>query len=743
MKTSLPLLGSALLLALFAAPSRASAAIPEHEDTFLTPGLLQGRVAGSANFTDPISSSDIALRRELGPIMGLFHTSPNGNNEYGGYQSEIDAVKTYWDFNVTFVYVGRIYLDASKVYAFGSRIDDSATMKIDGDVLYSYTGGGACRSVRYEPTWTGWHDVEIRCGNGAGMAGRNSPYCAIGKIGFCYCSADKDSPEAATIADHTCSGSVEETKWIKMIDDGLGTLFGTSPTTGFLDAVKVSYIGVHEGSLYVTVLPEIQEEVNVWIWYGPDYGGIDKASWGQELWVGKTDGSGTMPVSNSYGLPAGTEYVRFVATGYRDGTHKWAGETFAVADLPEAEFDPQVTCSRDAATATPFSVDMVVDVAYPGYGATEWTATLVYGPGEKDVATVSGSGSGQQRIHLDDLMGGYSYLGTLTVATDAGRSSTLSNVDVSTAAEPSLGLLPGLMQGLLEGTRNLTDGLDASTNEVRRELGPVMGLITDRGGYLYNSPVYYTSELDGVKSYWAGQVTYLYQGQIYLDATKEYAFGARNDDSCDIKIDGETVIEKGNCAHTTTPYIPTYTGWHSIDIRSGNNGGWAGANPYCPIGYKGIVYNDEGRCDHTCQNTHEDEDWWWPLKDAGDGTLLGTPGEVTRSDGLSIVSATRGLGSVSATVEVSVADSVTLYAWSGATYGGTDADAWDAVTGALGSHGVLDGASPLRVHVPIASDTQYVRLFAVSTRDASLVWTSPTIPVSSLANESGISVLFR
>ena len=58
----------AISLGLFGA---AFADIPEHEDTFLMAGLLQGRVAGPANFTDPITSSDIPIRRELGPVRGL------------------------------------------------------------------------------------------------------------------------------------------------------------------------------------------------------------------------------------------------------------------------------------------------------------------------------------------------------------------------------------------------------------------------------------------------------------------------------------------------------------------------------------------------------------------------------------------------------------------------------------------------------------------------------------------------
>ena len=720
--------------------------IPAHEDTFLMAGLLQGRVAGSANFTDPITLSDIAIRRELGPIMGLYNTSPNGNNEYAGYQSELDAVKTYWDFNVTFVYVGKIYLDASKVYAFGSRIDDSGYMKIDGEVLYRYTGGGACKSVRYEPAYTGWHDVEIRCGNGAGMAGRNTPYCAIGKIGFCYCSVDKDSADAATIANHVCSGSTEEPKWIKMIDDNTGTLFGTSAETGMLEALQVTYAAKDTSSgnaaVKATIHSAINEAVNIYAWYGPTYGGIDKNSWAHELWIGRTTGTGDDLINADFGVPADTAYVRFIASGANDGTHKWAADTLAVADLGPFNANPEASWSIDSETLTPFTADFKLNVAYMGFAATSWEATLLYGPSPDNLsqrAVTNGISASSAQIHLDNLYGASTVYAQLTVSNDKGGSLVLDNISFATAEEPSLGLLPGLLQGRLDGKRNLTDGLSASTTGVRRELGPVMGLYTDTSG----SGMPYTSEIDGEKSYWASQVTYLYVGNIYLDATKTYAFGARNDDSCEIKIDGSVVIAKGNCEHTTTPYVPSYTGWHSIAIRSGNDGGWAGANPYCPIGYKGIVYNAEGRTDHNCQNTHEDETWWIPLKDTGDGTLLGTPGVTKSSDGIAIVSGEKRPSGAAVRLVVKAEDSVKVYAWSGANYGGADESAWASKSGVLASKSVSEGDKAVRVTVPLPADAQYLRFIAVSDRDSSIVWTSPTMLVAGLGKSPGFVVIIR
>ena len=531
-----------------------------------------------------------------------------------------------------------------------------------------------------------------------------------------------------------------------MIDDNTGTLFGTSAETGMLEALQVTYAAKDTSSgnaaVKATIHSAINEAVNIYAWYGPTYGGTDKNAWAHEQWIGRTTGTGDDLINADFGVPADTAYVRFIASGANDGTHKWAADTLAVADLEPFSANPVVSWSIDSETLTPFTADFKLNVAYMGFAATSWEATLLYGPSPDNLsqrAVTNGISASSAQIHLDNLYGASTVYAQLTVSNDKGGSLVLDNISFATAEEPSLGLLPGLLQGRLDGKRNLTDGLSASTTGVRRELGPVMGLYTDTLG----GGMPYTSEIDGEKSYWASQVTYLYVGNIYLDATKTYAFGARNDDSCEIKIDGSVVIAKGNCEHTTTPYVPSYTGWHSIAIRSGNDGGWAGANPYCPIGYKGIVYNAEGRTDHNCQNTHEDETWWIPLKDTGDGTLLGTPGVTPSSDGIAIVSGEKRPSGAAVRLVVKAADSVKVYAWSGATYGGVDESAWDSKSGVLATKSVTEGDKAVRVKVPLSADAQYLRFIAVSDRDSSIVWTSPTMLVAGLGKSPGFVVIIR
>lgn len=704
----------------------ARAEIPSPEPTFLTPGLLQGRLAGQFNVEDSILKSDISIRRELGPGLGLITDQAGylfSNPKY--YVSPIDAVKTAWAENVTFVYTGVIHLDATKLYVFGARIDDSSFLKIGDTTLVSSASGGGCHLATFAPTYTGWYPVEIRCGNGGGWAGAN-PYCTVGKLGFCYLTVEAGSVEAEAYLAHrkdSCDDITAE--WTQLIDDGTGNLFGTSPQTGLLDAVKVTFIGKDGQELRASVRADIAEKVNIYAWYGPEYGGAVKADWAHEQWIGRTTGTAGETLNAAFQFPADTQYIRFVAIGAEDGTHKWAGETQSVSEIGPIVFAPQATCTVDPETATTFSATVKVDVTYPGFGANDWTAVLTSGGSVR--AEVSGTGAESKTIALENLLGGAAIPATLTITSDTGKTTVIEEVVIQTTAESSLGLRPGLMQGKLDGSRNLTDGMSASIADVRRELGPVMGLYTDKSGG--STP--YTSELDGVKSYWGNNVTYLYVGRIWLDATKTYAFGGRNDDSVDLSIDGEKVLATTGCKVTT--YKPTYTGWHALEIRSGNGAGWAGANPYCPIGYKGIVYNAEGKTDHTCQNTHEDEDWWIPLKDTGDATLLATPGVTAVSDQIAFATMERRPESFVAEVDLKMSDPVKVYAWTGATYGGVDEAAWTSKTGVLATKTVDGVKTGVKVKVPLQADDKFVRLVAVSTRDESVVWTSPTVPLDGLA----------
>ena len=721
----------------------AVAEIPSPEPTFLLPGLLQGRLDGKQDdFTSPITSSNIALRRELGPVMGLF-TDKGGYlyNNPTWYTSPLDGVKTAWAENATFAYVGRIYLDASKLYVFGARIDDSAFLKIGDDVVISYGRGGGCHIETYAPRYTGWHDAEIRCGNGAGWAGAN-PYCNVGNLGFCYFTVESGSAEASAYAGHSKDNcdNIDSTLWRSLIDDNTGTLFGTSAATGLLDALKVTFVGKDGLDICATVRADISEPVTIYAWFGSAYGGITSGDWDYTSEIGTTGGTAGEVVSASFPIAQDTRYIRFVAVGTADNTHKWASATLSVADISEVVVAPQVTCSVDPDTLTAFTADVKVDVSYPGFGASTWTAVLTYGAGR--CAEVSGTGAEVKTIALENLLGGTTTRATLTVASDTGKTTVLEDVAITTAPEQSLGMQPGLMQGKLAGAINMTDGMDKA-KDVRRELGPVMGLYTAR-----SSTSGYTSEIDGSTSYWSNDTTYLYTGFIWLDAAKTYAFGGRNDDSLELFIDGANVLHARNdgtapnCVKTT--YEPAYTGWHALEIRSGNGGGLAGANPYCPIGYKGIVYNAEGKVDHDCQNSHEVEDWWLPLKDANDAKLLGTPGVTTSSDQIAFTALERRADVLRATVDLAMDDPVSVYAWTGATYGGADASSWTSQTGVLATKTTSGAASDVRVNVPLQPGDKFVRLVAVSTRNGSFVWTSPTVPLDGLAvSRPGFTVIVR
>ncbi len=61
----------------------------------------------------------------------------------------------------------------------------------------------------------------------------------------------------------------------------------------------------------------------------------------------------------------------------------------------------------------------------------------------------------------------------------------------------------------------------------------------------------------------------------------------------------------------------------------------------------------------------------------------------------------------------------------------------------LASKSVSEGDKAVRVTVPLPADAQYLRFIAVSDRDSSIVWTSPTMLVAGLDNSPGLVVIVR
>lgn len=165
----------------------------------------------------------------LSPIAGSLKASSNGSKTY----------PPIWADNRTWCFHGQMYFDGSTYY-FAESVDDAVYMAIDGNqVLKDGTWNNVGTTSALTPS-EGWHDVEIRFGNGTGGAG--VPYDttkdANGRIsGFGYVKNPETKPT-------TMLG------YVYAEDPGDGSLFRVAIAETYVDYLEN---GAVEGGYAVTV----------------------------------------------------------------------------------------------------------------------------------------------------------------------------------------------------------------------------------------------------------------------------------------------------------------------------------------------------------------------------------------------------------------------------------------------------------------------------------------------------------
>ncbi|MFT5527604.1 MAG: hypothetical protein ACI9HK_005586, partial [Pirellulaceae bacterium] len=123
------------------------------EMTF-APGLQEGTIAESNNTSDPNPANSAIV---LGISAGQTSAVPP------------------WGDNVTYVYTGQFF-DVDGMFSFAEYIDDNAYVSIDGNVVLSNTAWDIATTtgvldIGLGPAGDGWHDIDIRVGNGGGPGG--------------------------------------------------------------------------------------------------------------------------------------------------------------------------------------------------------------------------------------------------------------------------------------------------------------------------------------------------------------------------------------------------------------------------------------------------------------------------------------------------------------------------------------------------------------------------------------------
>ncbi len=318
-------------------------------------------------------------------------------------------------------------------------------------------------------------------------------------------------------------------------------------------------------------------------------------------------------------------------------------------------------------TTSDTTADVAVYISSLGDGATKATVTLAYGADSASLAktvTKEVTGPGRVTLTIAGLRPNYGCAAKMTVSNDAGASVESPILSVMTTATLERYGEPGLYQVRIPNGRNTwttnylvavegTDYNGSSETQLiyRRELGTIAAYCSSSASY--------TSELwkDAVK--WQFYDQWVYWGYFYMEAGKSYKFRTDIDDFSYLKVTSlsgtSTVLLTGNT--TSAAYVPSKTGYYPIEIRFGDQGGWAG-------GSKEL---------RRMSWTTDDGTTWNYMLDSGDGSLLRTANasSITLSENKEGSTLT-GLTLTFPALE----EACDLVAVWGATNGFTTAEAW-------------------------------------------------------------------
>ena len=352
------------------------------------PGLVQSvytnlsasASASTIEATFAVSTPDI-VNREPGAVMAYIGTHSSVPAEFRtSHTCDFDGTeRTFtWTDNTTYIYTGYVWLDAVE-YIYTTYFTKYSFLKIDDDVLISYSSvySNPLPFRTYETA--GWHRFELRAGVLAtNPRGAGDGYGSGSGMAFGY-STDPDY----IYYGHKYNGhsnnynghGVPRTGWDRFLDE-TGTFLRTANP---MRDIKVGAYTTVGGSLTAdlsfgpnNVIGEETASYDLHVAYGASCGGDDPNSWSATAAVT------TLPCTDDAytftGIPgAGTtvKYARFYLT---DGSAvRWADPIYLA--------DP-----ASVALATGFSVDdshlgdtLVVSgaLASPGAGETAAVSILV------------------------------------------------------------------------------------------------------------------------------------------------------------------------------------------------------------------------------------------------------------------------------------------------------------------------------------------------------------------------------
>ena len=129
--------------------------------------------------------------------------------------------------NDTWVYTGQFFTPTGQ-YAFAEQVDDSAQIKVDGVVLDTDGSFNTATTTGVQTTTPGWHQIEVRFGNGGGGAGASGAGTGwTASYGF-----GAQGVAGAGQAAKPVIGGLDGSTYLNVIDSGAGEVFHQGTFSG-------------------------------------------------------------------------------------------------------------------------------------------------------------------------------------------------------------------------------------------------------------------------------------------------------------------------------------------------------------------------------------------------------------------------------------------------------------------------------------------------------------------------------
>ena len=648
------------------ATASATAAFSTAADTlFALPGLLQGKLSGNAIDTVSGIADASDVHRVLGPVMAYTFADPA---TAALYTNEVDGAVIAWDNYTTFLYTGRIYLEAGRTYVFGSNIDDVSYIVLDGNLLLNYNKNGYA-TCYVNAIGSGWHDLEIRFYNGIGGAGGNTG-SDKGKflIGFGYnTDAHFDDGYAG---------------WTRLFDSGDGSFLSIPTDPADLTVAASSSLA---GDFSATLRVNASEPVTLYAWYGAIYGGADPAAWDGVTAALGTAAAGIVSLNTAFTLPETARYVRFYAVSAASGDIVLASRTLLVDEFAAATADP-VFRAEPASSIGVDRATLPIGVSNPGVGASACDLVAFFGLAPDRLTHTNLLASAQGVGSIDAVLAGL-YPDRLyyvqVLATNALGGATLSDVQTFRTAAldedadrhlDAPESLPGFWQAYGPTWSAIPDPRTSST----RDYIPEGALMTCAGNTTHIPFASFTAP-SGITYTLSDNQFFVYDGYMYLEAGRTYTFGKCFDDGAAVTIAGETILDNGTWdAAVYASYTPEVSAWYPFNVRV-----WNGSSSWgVMIGNAfSLPYLGAGVAFSTNQTTVTTANYtsWHALTNTVDNVLFRTE-PLWRSLDVNSASADAA-GTLTATLAIGNPDGLVhdLYVAYGATYGGVSTGAWEHV----------------------------------------------------------------